>query len=55
MKDVSQPTETLEHTILGCQTLAVEKHLNRHNQVAVQLQLETCKCYDIKVDVQHWY
>ena len=27
-------TETVEHIISGCQTLAAEKYLNRHNQVA---------------------
>ena len=28
--------ETVEHIISGCQTLAADKYLNRHNQVAAQ-------------------
>ena len=47
--------ETVEHIISGCQTLAAEKYLNRHNQVAAQLHLDICKHYAIKVDAQHWY
>ena len=47
--------ETVEHIISGCQTLAVDKYLNRHNQVAAQLHLDICKHYAIKVDAQHWY
>ena len=47
--------ETVEHIISGCQTLATEKYLNRHNQVAAQLHLDICKHYAIKVDAQHWY
>ena len=30
-------TETVEHIISGCQTLAADQYLNRHNQVAAQL------------------
>ena len=47
--------ETVEHIISGCQTLAADKYLNRHNQVAAQLHLDICKHYAIKVDAQHWY
>ena len=43
--------ETVEHILSGCQTLAAEKYLNRHNQVAAQLHLDICKHYAIKVDV----
>ena len=32
--------ETVEHIISGCQTLAADKYLNRHNQVAVQMHLD---------------
>ena len=31
----TQP-ETMEHNISGCQTLATDQYLNRHNQVAAQ-------------------
>ena len=34
----TQP-ETVEHIISGCQTLAADQYLNRHNQVAAQLHL----------------
>ena len=47
--------ETVKHIISGCQTLAADKYLNRHNQVAAQLHLDICKHYAIKVDAQHWY
>ena len=47
--------ETVEHIVSGCQTLAADKYLNRHNQVAAQLHLDICKHYAIKVDAQHWY
>ena len=47
--------ETVEYIISGCQTLAADKYLNRHNQVVAQLHLDICKHYAIKVDVQHWY
>ena len=50
----TQP-ETVEHIISGCQTLAADKYLNRHNQVAAQLHLDICKHYNIKVEAQHWY
>ena len=35
--------ETVEHIISGCQTLAAEKYLNKHNQVAAQLHLDICR------------
>ena len=47
--------ETVEDIISGCQTLAADKYLNRHNQVAAQLHLDICKYYAMKVDAQHWY
>ena len=50
----SQP-ETVEHIISGCQALAADQYLNRHNQVAAQLHLDICKHYNIKVEVQQWY
>ena len=34
--------ETVEHIISGCQALAADKYLNRHNQVAAQLHLDIC-------------
>ena len=48
-------SETLEHIISGCQTLAADQYLDRHNQVAVQLHLDICKHYGIKVETKHWY
>ena len=36
-----------------CHTQA--ETVNRHNHVAVQLHLDMCKHYAIKVDTQHWY
>ena len=50
----SQP-ETVEHIISGCQSLAVDQYLNRHNQVAAQLHLDICKHYNIAVEAQYWY
>ena len=50
----NQP-ETMEHIISGCQILAADKYLNRHNQVVAQLHLLICKHNNIKVDVQHSY
>ena len=50
----SQP-EIVEHIISGCQSLAADQYLNRHNQVAAQLHLEICKHYNIAVEAQHWY
>ena len=38
-------TETVEHIISGCQTLAADQYLNRHNQVAAQLHLVICRHY----------
>ena len=52
MQNVPYTGETVEHIIYGCQTLAADKYLNRHNQVAAQLHLDH---YAIKVDAQHWY
>ena len=43
-------TETVEHIISRCQTLAAEQYLNRHNQVAAQLHLDICRHYGIKVE-----
>ena len=48
-------TETVEHIISGCQTLAADQYLNRHNQVAAQLHLDICKHYGIKVEAECWY
>ena len=45
----SQP-ETVEHIVSGCQTLAADLYLNRHNQAAAQIHLDICKHYGIKVD-----
>ena len=50
----SQP-ETVEHIISGCQSLAVDQYLNRHNQVAAQLHLDICKHYNIAVEAHYWY
>ena len=55
MQNVPTQAETVEHIISGCQTLAADKYLNRHNQVAAQLHLDICKHYAIKVDARHWY
>ena len=48
-------TETVEHIISGCQTLAADQYLNRHNQVAAQLHLDICRHYGIKVEAKCWY
>ena len=48
-------TETVEHIISGCQTLAADPYLNRHNQVAAQLHLDICRHYGIKVEAECWY
>ena len=50
----TQP-ETVEHILSGCQTLAADQYLNRHNQVAAQLHLDICRHYDIKVEAECWY
>ena len=50
----AQP-ETVEHIISGCQTLAADQYLNRHNQVAAQLHLDICRHYGIKVEAECWY
>ena len=50
----TQP-ETVEHIISGCQTLAADEYLNRHNQVAAQLHLDICMHYGIKVEAECWY
>ena len=47
--------ETLEHIILGSQTLAPDKYLGRHNMVAAQLHLDICKHYNISVSTKCWY
>ena len=47
--------ETVEHIISGCQALAADQYLNRHNQVAAQLHLDICKHYGIKVEAECWY
>ena len=47
--------ETVEHIISGCQTLAADQYLNRHNQVAAQLYLDICRHYGIKVEAECWY
>ena len=48
-------SETVEHVITGCQTLAAEQYLNRHNQVAAQWHLDICRHYGIKVETECWY
>ena len=50
----TQP-ETVEHIISGCQTLAADQYLNRHNQVVAQLHLDICRHYGIKVEAECWY
>ena len=50
----TQP-ETVEPIISGCQTLAADRYLNRHNQVAAQLHLDICRHYGIKVEAECWY
>ena len=45
----------MEHLISGCQTLAADQYLNRHNQVAAQLHLDICRHYGIKVEAKCWY
>ena len=50
----TQP-ETVEHTISGCQTLAADQYLNRHNQVAARLHLDICRHYAIKLEAECWY
>ena len=50
----TQP-ETVEHIISGCQTLAADQYLNRHNQVAAQLHLDICSHNGIKVETECWY
>ena len=50
----TQP-ETEEHIISGCQTLAADQYLNRHNQVAAQLHLDICRHCGIKVEAECWY
>ena len=41
--------KTVEHIISGCQTLAADQYLDRHDQVAAQLHLDISKHYGIKV------
>ena len=47
----TQP-ETVEHIISGCQTLAADQYINRHNQAAPQLHLDICRHYGIKVEAE---
>ena len=49
----SQP-ETIKHIVSGCQTLAANQYLNRHNQIATQTHLDICKHYGIKVETKCW-
>ena len=42
--------EIIEHIISGCQSLATDQYLNRHNQIAAQLHLDICKYYNIAVE-----
>ena len=50
----TQP-EALEHIISGCQTLAADQYLNRHNHIAAQLYLDICRYYGIKVEAECCY
>ena len=50
----TQP-ETVQHIISGCQTLAADQYLNRHNQVAAQSHLDICRHYGIKAEAECWY
>ena len=50
-----QLPETVEHIMAGCQALAADKYLDRHNKVAAELHLDICKHYGIEVQAQHWY
>ena len=50
----TQP-ETVEHIISGCQTLAADQYLYRHNQLAALLHLNICRDYGIKVEAECWY
>ena len=45
----------MEHNISGCQTLAADHYLNRHNQVAAQLHLDICRHYGIKMEAECGY
>ena len=55
MQGMSYSPETVEYIISGCQTLAADQYLNRHNEVAVQIPLDICKHYGIKVNAKSWY
>ena len=50
----TQP-DTVEHIISGCQRLATDQYLNRHNQVATQLHLDICRHYGIKGEAECRY
>ena len=50
----TQP-ETVEHIISGCQTLAADQYINRHNQVAAQFHLDICRHYGIIGEAECWY
>ena len=47
--------ETVENIIAGCQTLASDKYLDRHNMAAAQLHLDICKHYNMQVSAKQWY
>ena len=50
----TQP-ETVEYIISGCQTLAADQYLNRHNQVAAQCHLDIYRYNSIKVEAECWH
>ena len=50
----TQP-ETVEQLISGCQRLAADQYLNRHNQVAAQVHIDICRHCGIKVEAEYWY
>ena len=47
----TQP-ETVENIILGCQTLAADQYLNKHDHVAAELHLDICKHFGINVEAE---
>ena len=55
MQNVPYSTRNVERIISGCQTLAADQYLNRHNQAAAQLHLDICRHYGIKVEAECWY
>ena len=46
MQNVSYPARNSGTS--GCQTLAADQNLNRHNQVAAMLHLDICRHFGIK-------